>query len=542
MKKHYVIIPAAGLATRLRPISNAMSKAMVPVAGKPILAHILSALDESKEVTDVVVVTGENNDIERFLEHKTYNNIKLHCTKQVNPKTYRQSTKGPLEAVWSALRYIAKTDTEDDSLLTVWLGDTLMVKQHEINGMLKMTQKPWAAVSHVKDWTRWCLAEYDDIHKLVLHDKPKERPVGSNSLNALIGIYHLGNWITAGKAVIDGIGAQYESDQYELAPMLLSYKDIGLPEVTGWVDAGDLPSLHEANAKLINNKARAFNTVLIDGQSVAKYTSNAEVNWYLDVWNKFPDARRIVPAVYKTDLKENLIIMESCSGTTLQDMLVYDNIREECWDFIIKRVISEYAGSFCNVPPVGHELDMDITPMFHDNILARLNSLIGSDFITGSQINIIKTAHGRLYKQLWYSKSTREYNVPCIHGDFHFGNIIYDATVNKVKTIDPRGKWNGVNTTSGNIIYDMAKLYQSVYAEYAWIEAGEPVNHQSKKVVLRAIDKHIGIIMGRTEDGDKRIEQIKQLSVILLASAIPLHSDSPARQARMTETVLRLLQ
>ena len=39
--KRLVIIPAAGLATRMMPMSASMSKAMIPVAGQPILSHII---------------------------------------------------------------------------------------------------------------------------------------------------------------------------------------------------------------------------------------------------------------------------------------------------------------------------------------------------------------------------------------------------------------------------------------------------------------------------------------------------------------------
>lgn len=41
------MIFAAGLGTRLKPLTDTMPKAMIPVAGKPLLAHVLSRLKAS---------------------------------------------------------------------------------------------------------------------------------------------------------------------------------------------------------------------------------------------------------------------------------------------------------------------------------------------------------------------------------------------------------------------------------------------------------------------------------------------------------------
>ena len=48
------LIFAAGLGTRLRPLTDTMPKAMVPVAGKPLLAHTIERL-VSEGATEIVV-------------------------------------------------------------------------------------------------------------------------------------------------------------------------------------------------------------------------------------------------------------------------------------------------------------------------------------------------------------------------------------------------------------------------------------------------------------------------------------------------------
>lgn len=54
-----VIILAAGYATRLYPLTKDKPKPLLEVAGKPIINHIISNLEEVEEVSDIFVVTND---------------------------------------------------------------------------------------------------------------------------------------------------------------------------------------------------------------------------------------------------------------------------------------------------------------------------------------------------------------------------------------------------------------------------------------------------------------------------------------------------
>jgi N-acetyl-alpha-D-muramate 1-phosphate uridylyltransferase len=62
-----IAILAGGMATRMRPLTDEMPKAMIPVAGEPFIAHQLRLLAE-KGLSDAVLLLGYRGEqIERFV-------------------------------------------------------------------------------------------------------------------------------------------------------------------------------------------------------------------------------------------------------------------------------------------------------------------------------------------------------------------------------------------------------------------------------------------------------------------------------------------
>lgn len=499
-----VIIPAAGSATRLRPISNSMSKAMVPVAGKPILAHILSAIRD--RVDTVVVVYGQNEDIPTFLENKDYG-FELKLVRQ-----NREILDGPLGAIACGAKAVT---VEDGDTITVWLGDTLITDQQEVDSLFHRREKALCTVvsSPVADFSRWCMVS--NTNEVVYYDKPKFRPPTNR---ALIGVYQFRGESFASK--LQHSVAQSASDHMEISSLLNLYThDTHVTLVKSWLDCGDLPSLHAANAALINDKSRAHNTVKITGQVITKGLSNDnEVSWYKAVQNDYA-VRNITPQ-YLGENEDGTFNLELCSGNTLQDMVVYDNVRADCWDFIIKTVVSAYKSAF-NKPC--EDQSFDPHHMFRWNVMKRFNKIPNLPYEAYEFLNDTY--------ELLENYTLTEYSI--IHGDFHFGNILYDASCNKVKVIDPRGEWNGIKTTAGNTLYDFAKFYQSIYAEYAWIVADEPTNAQLRTDLLKSMDEAFGDIA--------LLSMVKRYAILLQLSAIPLHYDNPKRQERMLNTSLKLI-
>jgi len=117
-----VIILAAGYATRLYPLTLTQPKPLLPVAGKPMVEHVLDNLAPIAEIDRVYVVTNAKfaGHFEKWSEHYRATKSKFEFT-VVNDHSTDDTNK--LGAIGD-INYVLKTQNVDDDLIVV-AGDNL---------------------------------------------------------------------------------------------------------------------------------------------------------------------------------------------------------------------------------------------------------------------------------------------------------------------------------------------------------------------------------------------------------------------------------
>ncbi len=77
------VIPVAGVGSRLRPHTHTVPKALINVAGKPMLAHILDELDHLG-IHEVTLVVGHMGDRIRHFVAKSYGQFEVRYVEQLD--------------------------------------------------------------------------------------------------------------------------------------------------------------------------------------------------------------------------------------------------------------------------------------------------------------------------------------------------------------------------------------------------------------------------------------------------------------------------
>jgi glucose-1-phosphate thymidylyltransferase len=236
-----VVIPMAGLGTRLRPHTWSKPKQLVSVAGKTVLDHVLDSLHslpnfEEIELINIVGYLGDQ--IEEHIR-TIYPQLTSHFVIQENPR-------GQSHALKLAEEYL-------NGPMLIIFADTLIKTDLSF-----LSQEPAEAVVWVKpvpDPRRFGVAELrsDGMVKRLI-EKPDDM---SNNL-AVVGFYYF----KEAKQLLKAIDEQMQrnlkiKDEYFLVDAVNIMLEDGLKmrtqKVDIWLDAGTPEALLETNRYLLQN-------------------------------------------------------------------------------------------------------------------------------------------------------------------------------------------------------------------------------------------------------------------------------------------------
>jgi glucose-1-phosphate thymidylyltransferase len=262
-----VIIPVAGIGSRLRPHTHTQPKALVPVAGKPILSHIVDNLINAG-IKDFIFILGYLGDkIENYID-ATYPNIQVTFIVQ-------EPREGTGQAVWLARNFISESDD-----IIIALGDTVFdIDLHEIISQ----EQSSLGVKKVDDPRNFGVVETGDdgIIKSVV-----EKPAIPKSNMALVGLYRIKQARQLMEALDENIKNNVRTyDEFHLTDGINKLISDGVKmktfSVENWYDCGSRDRLLETNAVLLKKHAEkdkkySFeNTIIIPPVSIA---SNCKVS------------------------------------------------------------------------------------------------------------------------------------------------------------------------------------------------------------------------------------------------------------------------
>lgn len=249
-----ILIPIAGRGTRLRPLTLHSPKAMLLVAGKRVIEHIVERLLPLQPSSFVIVRDPAQEAVESFLK-----------SQYPTPFTFvlQREPKGLGEAVWLGL------GVSDEPTL-ILLGDTIFEAP-----LQELVESPEAAIGlqEVEDPSRFGTVALQDGKIVQLAEKSPTPP----SHLAIVGIY----WIPRPHLLKEalhhtrerGIRTRGEFQLTDALQELVRRGETLLPfAVQGWYDCGTTAALLTTQAKLLQHEVEGTieESTLIPPIAIAK--------------------------------------------------------------------------------------------------------------------------------------------------------------------------------------------------------------------------------------------------------------------------------
>ena len=233
------VIPVAGHGTRLEPHTLKLQKCLLPVAGKPVLEHILDRITRAG-VTDITLIIGHlGSQVRDFCQ--TYSKAEFTFVKQ-------KEQLGLGHAVYKGL------DHSDEPVVLV-LGDAILELDYQ-NFLASFHTT--IGVAHVPDPQRFGIVELDGERIVKVWEKP-EIPPGDL---AIIGIYY----ISSQKVLAQAVEYLIENDlrtrnEYQLTDafeeMLKNGHNFQAFNVEECLDCGIPDTLLSTNRKLLEQNGKS---------------------------------------------------------------------------------------------------------------------------------------------------------------------------------------------------------------------------------------------------------------------------------------------
>jgi len=279
-----VIIPMAGLGSRLRPITPTTPKPLIKLSGKTIIHRIIEELYQYTEVKKIGFILQQKNklvenDITKIVSKEFDKSIKVYFF-------YQKVPKGTAHAIYCAKKLLK-------GRLLIVFSDTLFFLKKAIRFAALDNEGGAVFVKKVSDPSSYGVVKQNKKGIITDFIEKPNKPI---SKLAIIGVYYFTKAEKLEKEISQIISKKLlEKNEYQLTMALKNLSNIGEKfktiEVQDWLDCGTPKHLLNTNKYLLKNQKYDLTTTLSNTPKYKKI--------------------KIIPPIY---IGQNVIIKNSTIG------------------------------------------------------------------------------------------------------------------------------------------------------------------------------------------------------------------------------------
>ena len=460
-----VVIPTAGIGSRLEKLTKNLNKSLVSVANKPILSHLI---DQFPKTCDFVVALGHKGNLVKDFLLLAYPKRNFHF---INVNPYEGKGSGLGYSILCCKKYLQEP--------FVFISCDTLVKEP-----IPSPEFNWMGFSKKKKLFLYRTLQVKKNKIIKINEKSRGK---LENQRPYIGLAGINDYQTFWKAMEKG--GQNAIQQGEVFGLreILKRQTIKSSKFT-WSDTGTFQGLVKTR-KLYNNLnepnilEKENEAVWFLGNKVIKFSSDSQF-----IKNRFRRAKKLQKFFPKVlDLKKNMYSYSKVGGNVLSKIItlsLFEDLLENCKVFWKKKNLNtkEKIVFKKKCYQFYHIKTLERIDLFYK----KFNKKDGIESINGEEMPTLSN----LLNSIDWNDLANGY-AGRFHGDFHFENILFIPKKKSFKFLDWRQDFGG-DLEVGDIYYDLAKLLHGLIVPHeAIVKKFFSIEWKNNKILFKLNRKQI---------------------------------------------------
>lgn len=437
-----VVIPTAGLGSRLGGLTKFLNKSLVSIAHRPTICHLIEQFPEDSEF--VIALGYKGNLVRDFLELAYPNRI------------FYYADVDPFEGEGSGLGFSLLCCEEYLQQPFIFLScDTLVTQK------IPPPDHNWMGFADLDDLSSYRTVAVQQGRVQGIHEKGD---AGADELKAYIGLAGIKDYASFWAMMREGGHAAIEQGEAYGLRGILTEQPLTAYEFE-WFDTGSPAGLAATR--------EAYRTVdepnILEKENEAIWFVNGQVIKFSDdirfVANRVerakklvgfvPNVRAVRPHMYSYNKVPGRVLSEAVTLPLFREFLAHCKRFWKSADLNLSQQ-SEF-NEICK--KFYFNKTKERVELFYKNF----SKEDGAELINGEEMPTLDS----LFERIDWDSLTQ--GLPGqFHGDFHFENIIWNAGAEKFTFLDWRQDFGG-DLDVGDIYYDLAKLLHGLIVSHELI-------------------------------------------------------------------------